>query len=39
MAGTCKHGNEPLGSIICREFLDLLRTGLLLKKDFAAWSK
>jgi hypothetical protein len=22
VAGTCKFGNEPLGSIKCREFLD-----------------
>ena len=25
-AGTCKCGNEPLGSIQCGEFLDWLRT-------------
>jgi hypothetical protein len=24
---TCECGNEPSGSIRCREFLDLLRTG------------
>lgn len=22
VAGSCKHGNEPLGAIKCREFLD-----------------
>ena len=27
VAGTCECGNEPLGSIKCGEFLDLLRTG------------
>jgi len=27
------------GSIKCGEFLDLLRTGHLLKKDTAPWSK
>jgi len=27
VAGTCECGNEPSGSIKCREFLDLLRTG------------
>jgi hypothetical protein len=25
VAGSCKHGNEPLGSIKYGEFLDLLR--------------
>jgi len=39
VAGTCECGNEPLGSIKCGEFLDLLRTGWLLKKDCAPWSK
>jgi hypothetical protein len=24
VAVSCEHGNEPLGSIKCREFLDLL---------------
>jgi hypothetical protein len=24
VAGPCEHGNEPLGSIKCREFLDWL---------------
>jgi len=32
-------GNEPLGSMKCREFLDWLKTGQLLKKDSAPWSK
>jgi len=27
MAGTCECGNEPSGSLICGEFLDLLKTG------------
>jgi len=39
MAGTCKCGNEPLGSIKCGEFLEQLKNGQLLKKDSAAWSK
>ena len=39
MAGTCEYGNEPSGSMICGEFLDKLRTYLLLKKDSAPWSK
>jgi len=32
-AGTCECSNEPSGSIQCREFLDWLRTGWLIKKD------
>ena len=32
-------GNEPSGSIKCGEFIDQLRTGQLLKKDCAPWSK
>jgi hypothetical protein len=32
-------GNEPSGSIKCGEFLEWLKTGELLKKDCAAWSK
>jgi hypothetical protein len=32
VAGTCERGNEPMGSIKCREFLDWLRTSWLLKK-------
>ena len=39
MTGTCECNNDPSGSIICREFLDKLRTSWLLKKDSAAWSK
>jgi hypothetical protein len=39
VAGTCECGNEPSGSIKCGEFLDQLRTGWLLKKDSAQWSK
>jgi len=27
MLGTCECGNEPLGSIKCREYLEKLRTG------------
>ena len=38
VAGSSECGDEPLGSIKCREFLDCLRTYLLLKKDCAAWS-
>ena len=26
VAGTCEYGNEPSGSKICGEFLDLLKT-------------
>jgi len=36
---TCEWGNELFGSTKCGEFLDLLRTDLLLKKDSAPWSK
>ena len=39
VAGTCEYGNEPSRSIKCGEFLDYLRTGWLLKKDSAPWSK
>ena len=38
MAGTCNCGNEPSGSIKCGEFLDLLKTGWLIK-DSVPWSK
>jgi hypothetical protein len=38
MAGTYETGNEPLGLIQCEEFLDMMRTSYLLKKDSAAWS-
>ena len=27
VAGPCESGNEPLGSIRCREFIDQLETG------------
>jgi hypothetical protein len=30
MAGSCERGNDPLGSIKCVEFLDLLMTCWLL---------
>jgi hypothetical protein len=39
VVGSCKRGDEPLGSIKCREFLDHLRTDLLPKKDSTTWSK
>ena len=39
MASTCECRNELLGSIKCGEFRDHLRTGQLLKKDSAPWSK
>ena len=39
MAGTCKNSNEPSGSIKCREFLDYVRTGHLVKKGSGPWSK
>ena len=39
VAGICGKGHEPWGSIKCEEFLDQLKTGQLLKKDFAQWSK
>ena len=39
MAGCCERGNEPSGSIKCGEFLDYLKTGHLVKKDSAPWSK
>ena len=39
MAGTYECGNEPSGSIKCGEFLDYIKTGYLLKKDSAPWSK
>jgi len=38
VAGACECGNEPSASIKCWELLDYLKTGQLLKKDFAAWS-
>jgi len=39
VAGTCKCDSETLGSIKCEEFLDWLKTGWLLKKDSAPFSK
>ena len=39
VAGCCECGNETSGSTKCGEFLDQLRTGQLLKKDSATWSK
>jgi len=39
VAGTCECGNELLGPIKCGKFLDYLKTGYLLKKDCASWSK
>jgi hypothetical protein len=33
------NANEPTGSTKCGEYLDLLRTGWLLKKDSASCSK
>jgi hypothetical protein len=35
MLGSCKNGNEPLGSIRCEGFLDCLGDCKLLKKDSA----
>jgi hypothetical protein len=39
VTGTCGCGDEPSGSIKCRELLDYLKTGSLLKKDFSPWSE
>ena len=39
MADACEYGNEPSGSVKHGEFLDLLQTSWLLKKDSAPWSK
>ena len=39
MEDTCECGNEPSGSVKCGEFLDWMKTGQLLKKDSAPWSK
>jgi hypothetical protein len=38
VAGSCKHSNEPLGSIKGGGFLDFLSDYQLLRKDFALWS-
>jgi hypothetical protein len=34
--GSCEHGNVPLGSIKCGEFLDQLSGYQFLRKDSAA---
>ena len=39
VAGTSECGNEPSGSIRCKEILDKLRTGQLLDKASAPWSE
>ena len=39
VARTCEYGNETSGSVKCGEFLDWLKTGQLLKKDSAPWTK
>jgi hypothetical protein len=39
VAGSCECGNETSGSVKCEELLDCLRTGEILKKDSASWSK
>jgi hypothetical protein len=39
VAYTCECSNEPSGSIRFGEFIDLLITVYLLKKDPAPWSK
>jgi hypothetical protein len=38
VASSCKHSNEPLGSIKDGAFLDHLRDYLLLRKVSAQWS-
>ena len=38
MAGSCKQGIEPSGSIKYREFLDYLRNYWFPMKDAAQWS-
>ena len=35
----CECGNEPSGSVKCGEFLELLQTSQLFKKDSALWSE
>jgi hypothetical protein len=37
MAGSCGHGNEPLGFAREEEFLDRLSDYQLLNKDYAPW--
>ena len=39
VADACECGNEPSGSVKCREFVDQLQTSQLLKKDTAPWIK
>jgi hypothetical protein len=39
VAGTCECGNEITGFIKLGEFLDLLRTCYLFKKDSTPWSR
>ena len=39
VVGTCECGNEPSGSTKRGEYLDWLRTGQLLKKDYVPWSE
>jgi hypothetical protein len=39
MTGSCEHGNQPSGSIICGEFLNSLRNERLIRKDSALWSR
>jgi hypothetical protein len=36
--GTCKHGNEPSGSIKCWDILEGLRNWRLLKEASVLWS-
>jgi hypothetical protein len=36
VVGSCEHGNEPVGSTKCCEFLEWLSR--LLKKDLTLWS-
>jgi hypothetical protein len=38
VAGSCEHGNEPLGSIKGGEFLDWLNDYHLIRKDSASFS-
>jgi len=39
VAGTCEYGDEPSGSKNAGNFSTSCRTGYLLKRDSAAWSK
>jgi hypothetical protein len=38
VVGCCEHGNEPLGSVKCGEFVHKLRNCQLFKKDCAPQS-